>query len=175
MILARLAAESGGIAGALIKLAEPWAKLFAHSKAVSAGVTYLHLAPLIIAGGAAFAADRATLRATAAGVAERSRQLKELASIHGVVLAGLTLSFLSGVALFLSDIETFLGSVYIWIKLGLVFLLLVNGFLMTRTEKALAGSGENAALWARMRTIAIASAFLWLATALAGVVLKEFA
>jgi hypothetical protein len=173
MFLARLA--GGGVAGALIKLAEPWSKLFAHSKAVSAGVTYLHLVPLIVAAGAAFTADRATLRAAKAGVEERARQLHELARIHRVVLFGLTLSFLSGIALFLSDVETFLGSAYIWIKLGFVFLLLVNGYFMTRTEKALAISGESVALWSRLRVIAILSAVLWLATALAGVVLKEFA
>jgi hypothetical protein len=173
MIVARLAGE--GVVGALIKLADPWSKLFAHSKAISAGVTYLHLVPLIIAAGAAFAADRATIRAASAGVAERGRQLQELAAIHRVVLFGLTLSFLSGVALFLSDVETFMGSVYIWIKLGFVFLLLLNGFFMTRMERALAVSGENAALWSRMRTIAVLSAILWLATALAGVVLKEYA
>jgi hypothetical protein len=54
-------------------------------------------------------------------------------------------------------------------------LLVVNGYAMTRTENALAGSGEDAALWGRLRTLAYLSATLWLATTLAGVVLKEFA
>ena len=175
MILARLAGDGSGVVAALVKLADPWAKLFAHSKPVSAGVLYLHLVPLIIAGGVAFAADRATLRAAASGVADRARQLQDLTNTHRIVLTGLSLSFASGLLLFLSDVETFLGSVFLWIKLLLVFFLLLNGFFMTRTEKALATSVENASLWGRMRTIAIMSAFLWLATALAGVVLKEFA
>ena len=97
------------------------------------------------------------------------------AASHRIVVSGLALSFVSGILLFLSDVETFLGSVYIWVKLGLVGLLLVNGFLMTRTEKQLEASGDSVALWARMRTIALLSAVLWLATTLAGVVLKEFA
>lgn len=173
MILAL--AEAGGVAAALAKFADPWAKIFSHSKAVSAGVLFLHLAPLVFAAGAAFTADRATLRAAKAGVADRARQLQEIAASHRIVLAGLALSFVSGILQFLSDVETFLGSVFFWIKLGLVGLLLLNGFFMTRTEKQLATSGDSVALWARMRTIALLSAVLWLATTLAGVVLKEFA
>ena len=167
--------EGVGLAGALASAAAPWAKIFGDYKAVSAGVLFLHLAPLVFGAGAAFAADRATLRALKLGAAERARQLQDLASIHRVVLFGLTLSFISGILLFLSDVETFLGSVFLWIKLGLVGLLVVNGFLMTRTEKALARSDGDPALWGRMRTIALVSAVLWLATTLAGVVLKEYA
>ena len=173
MILAP--AEAGGVVAALAKIADPWAKIFSHSQAVSAGVLFFHLAPLVFAAGAAFTADRATLRAAKAGAAERARQLQDIAASHRIVLSGLALSFVSGSLLFLSDVETFLGSVFFWIKLGLVGSLLLNGFLMTRTEKALATSGEDVALWARMRTIALMSAVLWLATTLAGVVLKEFA
>lgn len=173
MILAL--AEAGGVAAALVKIADPWAKIFSHSKAVSAGVLFLHLAPLVFAAGAAFTADRATLRAAKAGAADRARQLEEIAATHRIVLGGLALSFVSGVLQFLSDVETFLGSVFFWIKLGLVGLLLLNGFFMTRTEKQLTASGDSVVLWARMRTIALLSAVLWLATTLAGVVLKEFA
>ena len=173
MILAP--SDTGGVVAALVRVADPWAKLFSHSKVVSAGVLFFHLAPLVFAAGAAFTADRATLRATKAGAADRARQLQEIAASHRVVVSGLALSFASGILLFLSDLETFLGSVFFWIKLGLVGLLLLNGFLMTRTEKALERSGEDAVLWARMRTIAMMSAVLWLATTLAGVVLKEFA
>ena len=166
---------ASGMVETLAKLADPWAKVFAHSKAVSSGVLYLHLVPLITAAGTAFAADRATLRVMKSGIDQRSAHLKQLALTHRVVVFGLALSFVSGILLFLSDVETFLGSVFIWIKLGLVFLLLVNGFVMTRTEQALDGSGKDSVLWERMRTLAMLSAMLWLATALAGLVLKEFA
>ena len=173
MILAPSEAE--GLVGLLAKLADPWAKIFSHYKSVSAGVLFLHLAPLVFAAGAAFAADRATLRAARASAAERSRQLAEIAASHQVVLGGLALSFASGVLLFLSDVETFAGSIFFYLKLSLVGLLLANGFFMTRTEKALAAFPEDQALWGRMRTIALLSAMLWLATTLAGVVLKEYA
>lgn len=173
MILAPI--EAGGVVGALVNLAAPWAKIYSHSKTVSASVMFLHLAPLVFAAGAAFTTDRMTLRAMRAGAADRARQLQEIAASHRIVLIGLTFSFVSGILMFLSDVETFLGSAYIWVKLGFVGLLLLNGFVMTRTEKKLEVSGDNGALWARMRTLAILSAFLWLATTLAGVVLKEFA
>ena len=173
MILAL--AETGGVVGALANMADPWAKIFSHYKAVSAGVLFLHLAPLVFAAGAAFTADRATLRAVKAGAAERARQLEAIAASHRIVLGGLALSIVSGMLQFFADVETFFTSVYFWIKLGLVGLLLLNGFLMTRTEQQLTASGDSVALWARMRTIALVSAVLWLATTLAGVVLKEFA
>lgn len=172
-MIARAAAT--GLTGALVKLAEPWAKFYGDHKAVSAGVLFVHLVPLIIAAGAAFIADRDTLRVARGAPADRERQLRQLGSIHRVVLFGLTLSFVSGVLMLLSDVETFLGSIFLWIKLALVALLLVNGFMMTRAERALAANVQDDALWGRMRTIAWLSATLWLATTLAGVVLKEFA
>jgi len=168
-------AEAEGLVAALAKLADPWAKIYSHSKAVSAGVTFFHLAPLVFAAGAAFTADRVTLRSARLSATERARQLSEIAASHRLVLAGLTLSFVSGVLMFLSDVETFAGSVFFYIKLALVGLLLLNGFVITRTEKALESAGDDPALWGRMRTIALFSAVLWLATVLAGVVLKEFA
>jgi hypothetical protein len=91
------------------------------------------------------------------------------------VLGGLALSFASGVLLFLSDVDEFLGSPFFWIKLALIGLLLVNGFLMTRTEQALNAGGDRVALWGRLRTISILSLILWLATTLAGVVLTNYA
>jgi hypothetical protein len=173
MILARVTA--GGLTGALATFAEPWAKMYGDYKAVSAGVLFLHLVPLIIAAGAAFMADRDTLRYSRGASADRERQLRELASIHRVVLFGLSVSFVSGVAMFLSDVETFVGSIFLWIKLSFVALLLVNGFMMMRAEKALAADVQSDALWNRMRTIALMSGALWLLTTLAGVILKEYA
>ena len=95
--------------------------------------------------------------------------------MHALVLGGLALSFASGVLLFLSDVDEFLGSPFFWLKMGLVGLLLLNGFVMTRTERALAGGGNETSLWARLRTISILSLTLWIATTLAGVVLMTYA
>ena len=69
MLLA--AKELPAIAAKLAEIADPWNKLFSHSKPVSATVLFLHIAPLIIGGGVAFSADLATLRAHHASAAER--------------------------------------------------------------------------------------------------------
>jgi uncharacterized membrane protein len=173
MLFAQL--EAAKSSSALARLAEPWNTLYSDSKVVSATVVFLHLVPLLIAGGAAIAVDRATIRAARATPDDRARQLVDIGRAHVVVLGGLALSFASGVLLFLSDVDTFLESPFFWIKLGLVGVLLANGFLMTRTEQSLRGRGDDGALWGRMRTISIMSLALWLATTLAGVVLMTFA
>lgn len=173
MLVAQLAAAQGS--SALARLAEPWNSLYSDSKAVSSAVVFLHLVPLLLAGGAALTADRATIRAARGSVEDRTRQLRELARVHGVVVGGLALSFASGVLLFLADVDEFLGSPVFWVKLGFIGLLLVNGFVMTRTEKALASGGDQAALWGRLRTISVLSLILWITTTLVGVVLTNYA
>jgi uncharacterized membrane protein len=174
MLLAQLTAAEGS-SSALARLAEPWNSLYSDNKIVSATVVFLHLVPLLLAGGAALSADRATLRASRGSAEDRLRQLGELARVHALVLGGLALSFISGVLLFLADVDEFLGSPFFWVKLGLIGLLLLNGFMMTRTERALAGGGNETTLWARLRTIAVLSVTLWIVTTLAGVVLMTYA
>jgi uncharacterized membrane protein len=173
MLLAQLA--NADASSALARLVEPWNSLYSDSKAVASAVMFFHLVPLLIAGGAALTADRATLRASRASGDDRTRQLGELARTHAIVLVGLALSFVSGVLLFLSDVDEFLGSPFFWVKLGLVGLLLLNGFMMTRAEKALASGGDQTTLWARLRTISVLSQLLWISTTLAGVVLMSYA
>ena len=160
---------------ALARAVTPWSRLFSHSKAVSAAVLYLHLVPLVIAAGAAFAADRATLRVSNLGSAARTEQLAMLASIHRVVVSGLALSFASGILLFLSDVDNFRTAPAFWSKLVMVALLLSNGFLMTRTEAGLRADVANEALWHRMRTVSMLSMVLWLGTVLNGVILATYA
>ena len=173
MALAQLAAAEAP--SALARLAEPWNSLYSDSKAVASAVLFLHLAPLLFAGGAALAADRATIRVARGSMEDRARQLGDLARTHVFVLGGLALSFVSGVLLFLSDVDQFLETPAFWVKLALVGLLLLNGFMMTRTERALTFAPNDGALWGRMRTIAVLSLILWMATTLTGVVLTNYA
>ena len=173
MLLAQLTAAEGS--SALARMAEPWNSLYSDNKVVSATVVFLHLVPLLLAGGFALSADRATLRASRGSGEDRTRHLGELARVHPFVLSGLALSFISGVLLFLADVDEFLGSPFFWVKLGLIGLLLLNGFMMNRTERALAGGANEATLWGRLRTIAVMSVILWIATTLAGVVLMTYA
>ena len=173
MLLAQLAhAEASS---PLAKLVEPWNNLYSDSKAVATAVMFFHLVPLLIAGGAALTADRATIRASRLSLDDRTRQLGELARTHAVVLVGLALSFISGVLLFLSDVDEFLGAPWFWVKLGFVGVLLANGFVMTRTERALANGGDQGVLWSRLRTISVFSLIPWIATTLVGVALTNYA
>jgi uncharacterized membrane protein len=96
--------------------------------------------------------------------------------VHRVVLGGLVVSILSGLALLASDLETFWGSWIFWLKMALVVLLLANGGIMTRIERALrANPGNPDDDWRRLRNVAIASVTLWLTITLAGVALTNFA
>lgn len=154
-------------------LAAPWQSLYAESTTLPAALNFAHLGGLLVGGGLALAADRQTLRAGGGSLAERARQLGELAALHRVVLAALALVVASGVALFLADVEQFAASPWYWGKMALVALLLANGALMQRSERALREGGPDASRWTRLRGHAAASAALWLAVTFAGVVLRE--
>jgi uncharacterized membrane protein len=160
----------------LVTLAAPWAKFYGHSKIAATIVEFLHIAPLVVAGGLAIALDRSTLRLDHDEPGARERHLVELGAVHRVVLTGLAISLLSGLALFASDMETFWGSWIFWLKMALVVLLLVNGGMMTRVERVLrASGGTRDDDWRRLRSVAVASVTLWLTITLAGVALTNLA
>lgn len=160
----------------LTTLADPWAKMYGHSKMLATVVEFLHVAPIVVGGGLAIALDRSTLRLRHEEPGARARHLSELSAGHGMVLGALALSFLSGIALLAADLETFFGSPIFWVKMGLVALLLVNGAVMTRTERALQTIGAGTDVqWRRLQTIAITSLALWLIITLAGVALTNLA
>jgi len=160
----------------LTRLAEPWAHFYSHSKAASTIVTFLHIAPIVVGGGIAIALDRATLRLDVNDAPARERHLRELGSVHPIVLWSLALLLLSGLAMLAADLDTFLPSWVFWLKMALIVALLANGARMTRLERTLAGSaGAAGDQWRRLRGIAITSVILWLAITLAGVVLTSIA
>jgi hypothetical protein len=165
---------------AVATAAKPWASLYSDSKAVSSAVTFFHLGGLLFAGGLAVASDRATFRALRGTDEDRSRLLFDLGNAHSWVLAGLSVIFVSGLLLALSDVKTFGYSPIYWTKMSLVVLLLLNGSLLQRTEQKLrAGSlltqstAPRQRLWSRLRFAAATSMALWTAIVLAGVILVE--
>ena len=172
---------------AIAQVLEPWKTAYSDSSTLSSIVTSVHLGALMFGGGLAVAADRATLRLGRGDVEARARQLGELHATHGPVLWALALLFASGVALAAADIEAFAASPAFWVKLGLVALLLANGAVLARTERALrrryAGVPDPAArdevaserLWRRLRRTAALSMLLWTATLVAGAVLVNAA
>ena len=160
----------------LTRLFEPWAHLYANSKALATVVIFGHIASLLMAGGLAVATDRATLRALKLAAEERGRHLVELAGVHRLVVTGLSLSVITGLLLFASDVETFVGSWIFWLKMTLIVVLLSNGYAMTRAERSLQEDATaSSPAWGRLRRTALASVALWYAIALAGVALANVA
>jgi len=173
MLVDAMARASGG---ALTRLFEPWAHLYADSKALATIVTFGHVASLLMAGGLAVTTDRATLRALRLAASERGRHLDELAGVHRLVVTGLALSLCTGLLLFASDVESFWPSWIFWTKMGLVAVLLGNGYAMTRAERALRGDDAGSSpSWAHLRRTALVSVGLWYAITLAGVALVNVA
>ena len=156
----------------LVHLLKPWADFYSHSKVTETIVQFLHIGGLLLAGGLAISADRATMRTLRLPASQRSAHMKELASIHRWVITGLVVIVASGVALLTADIETFFGSWIYWTKMGLVVLVLINGLMMTRAENALElDAGDASPHWNNLRRVAISSMALWFTIALAGVAL----
>ena len=160
----------------IVTLLKPWADFYSHSKMTVTIVTFMHIGGLLLAGGLAIGADRASLRALRLPAAQRPAVLQELAAVHRWVIGGLGLVVISGLMLLLADIETFLGSWIFWVKMLLVVVLLLNGLMMTRVEKGLAAdASENSRYWGSLRRASQSSLGLWFAITLAGIALLNFA
>ena len=167
---------------AVATAAKPWASLYSDSTAISSAVTFFHLGGLLFAGGLAVTSDRATFRALRGTDEDRNRLLLDLDNSHSWVLAGLSVIFVSGLLLALSDVKTFGYSPIYWTKMSLVVLLLLNGLLLQRTERKLRAGSQliqstvpRQRLWSRLRFAAATSMVLWTAIVLAGVILVESA
>ena len=156
----------------IAQMARPWSSLYGDTPALQVATAFAHFGGLLLGGGFAIVADTATIRAARASEPRRRRQLAYIHGIHRIVLAGLALTFISGLVMFAADVESFATSTVFWVKMALVALLLANGGVMTLTESRLRGSrtggGEG---WQCMQRVAACSFALWFATILAGTVL----
>src|SRR5207245_11799053 len=112
---------------AVPQLLAPWAHFYGHTP-VTAAVTYLHLVGILVGGGVAVAADRASLRLSPA-TPDWSQELAHLASVHRWVVAGLALIFASGLLMMLAELDSFATSVVFWTTMVLIALLLGNGYI----------------------------------------------
>ena len=153
----------------LIHATQGWARLYGDSHLVSTGVRFVHLAGLLVAGGMAVAADRATLVAARGDAVERSGALARLATTHAVVVGGLAMMLVSGVLMFLADVETFWDTRVFWVKMALIVLLLANGLLIRQTGRLASVLPEK--WWLRLQMSSIASMVLWVAVVLASTIL----
>ena len=151
----------------------PWADFYNASKVAQTAVTFGHFGGMMTAGGFALATDRSTLRAAGAEDGVRARHLRELAGIHPIVVGSLTVTAMSGLLMFAADLESLAVSAVFWAKMGLIALLLFNGYTMLCTERKLQLNPVDGRQWNRLRTASLMSLALWFAVVLAGSILPN--
>ena len=146
----------------LSQVVDSWAHLYSRSKAVSSGVTFVHLGGVLLGGGFAIASDRMTLRIRSPEETGFVEHLKELHAIHRPVLVGLTLAFLSGLLMFAADVDVYLPAPLFWAKMATIAFLIMNGAGLRGTEARLQRGGlAPLPGWKRLRRSAWASILLW--------------
>lgn len=155
----------------LASLAEPWADFYGGSTLLQGLVTFLHIGGIVVAAGLALATDRSTFRMSGKPVAMRRAHVHELSAVHTPVLWALGVVLLSGMALVLADVETFLPSSFFWIKMTLFAVLLANGLTFRGVEKGLEADPGDTVAWKRLRWAAGRSLALWGVVLLLGVLL----
>ncbi|HET7232155.1 MAG TPA: hypothetical protein VFJ16_19265 [Longimicrobium sp.] len=180
---------------AAVWAARPWADLYADSTVVKASVAFLHVGGLMAAGGFALAADRATLRMCGRPDAERRAWVRELASIHRPVVAGLAVVVFSGLLMLAADIEALFPSPLFWVKMAGFILLLLNGRALQRAGGRLAtamgaaaesdeageiveagdGAADHAESWKMLRAASLRSGGLWFVVLFLGTLLTAAA
>jgi len=151
---------------ALSHLVVSWSAFYSNSPFLRTLVAFVHIAGLVGGGGAAVAADRATLKATRKGRLVLREQLDAIHNTHRIVIAGLAAVIVSGVLLFAADVSTYGPSKLFWIKMTMVAALLINGALLVRVGHGVKMPDERTRR--TMRWTAGVSLALWFLTTLAG-------
>jgi hypothetical protein len=151
---------------ALARTIEWWNEYYGAHQLVSVGIRYLHLAGLVVGGGAALTVDREALGAVRGTASDRQAVLAVLQRSHRVVVPSLALVAVTGVLMTAADLSTFLASRLYWTKMGLVLLLVLNGALLVAAEGA-ASRGRPSG-WTRLGVASAMSVALWLLVLLAG-------
>ena len=148
-------------------IVERWAHLYADSKALSAGIMFVHLAGVLGAGGLAIAADRSSLLLPREGGEGLVGEIARLKSVHAWVTAGLAVTVATGVLQVFSDLHTFLTAWLFWLKMLLIAVLLLNGWVRLKAERAIE-AGAVAPYLGRFRLTSAVSLVLWFAVLLTG-------
>jgi uncharacterized membrane protein len=137
-------------------------------------VNFGHFGGMLTAGGFAVAADRATIKVPRGDARAQSRHLRELSGIHPLVLWGLLATTISGLLLLAADVEALIVVPAFWIKMGLIVLLLANGYQMVRLGRRLeSADAPDAKEWRGLRRSAVVSLVLWFAVVLVGSILPN--
>jgi hypothetical protein len=149
-------------------LVATWAHLYNDSKTMSDAVTFVHLAGILLGGGVAISADRAALHHALDSDAPFLAPLGGRAVHRWVVLALVAITA-SGVLMLLADLHTYVTAPLFWVKMALTLLLVANGYVRLRAERAVLGGVQAAR--ARFRNTSLVSLVLWLVILLAGTML----
>jgi hypothetical protein len=158
----------------LVIMLEPWSTMYGDSTALSVGLTYAHLGAMMVGGGLAIAADRTVLKAGMVTEVEARRTLAaSVGDVHRPVVLALLVSLVSGALQLAADLEALAGNRIMWVKIGLLAALAVNGLLMLRDERGLRAAPEATKWLSALRVRAMVSVVLWLAIVLAGVGLMQ--
>jgi hypothetical protein len=151
-----------------------WSAYYGNHAALSTAITYLHLAGLVVGGGAAVTTDRQILRAWHRGGERRPTTLLDVAAVHTFVVGGLFITMATGLLMMFADFETFKASPLFWWKMAGVGLLVVNGGVLSWAER-LARRTEGARGWPVLGVVSVVSMALWMATLFLGTYLKTAA
>jgi hypothetical protein len=154
-------------------LAAPWQTLYAHSTVVATLVLFGHVAGLLVAGALTLSVETSALRLDPNDDGARQRYFRNATPARRSMAIALAIAMLSGVLLFLTDLEAFAVSTVFWTKMGLVALLLTNAAVASRLDAQIVRAGDGASgaqddLWRRRRASARATAVLWLALVFSG-------
>jgi hypothetical protein len=152
--------------GFISHLVDWWASFYSGSAVMRTFVSFVHLAGLVGGGGAAIAADRATLKATRRGLAVTREQVNAIHHTHRVVILGLAGVIVSGVLLFTGDVATYASSKLFWLKMMMVAALMINGAFLVRVGRGVHTPDERTRR--TMRWTAGLSLALWFLTTLVG-------
>ena len=158
----------------LVQRLEPWSTMYGDSTLLSVGLTFAHLGAMMIGGGMAIGADRTVLQAgKVTGVDARRSLAAAVGDVHRPVVLALVVSLVSGLLQLSADLAALAVNRVMWVKIGLLVLLTMNGLLMLRDERGLRASPDITRWLSALRLRAMISVVLWLAIVLAGVGLLQ--
>ena len=148
-----------------------WSEIYSGSAPLRTFVSFVHVAGLVGGGGAAVAADRATLLATRRGSVVVGEQLDAIRKTHRIVVFGLAAVIVSGILLFGADLATYAASRVFWAKMAMVAALMINGAVLTQLGRR--PQQDPGRLRRSLRWGAAISLALWFLTTLAGTALPN--
>ena len=143
-----------------------WAALYSGSAVLRTLVSFVHVAGLVGGGGAAIAADRATLKATRRGLAVTREQIDAIHHTHRVVILGLAARDRQRRAAVRRRCRDLRASKLFWLKMVMVAALMVNGAILVRVGHGVQMPDERTRR--TMRWTAGLSLALWFLTTLVG-------